>query len=373
MLIGIDASRTVTAQRTGTENYSLHLIHALIREGYAHSFRLYFNHPPPEGLFPQDQRVSWRVIPLPRLWTHLRLAWEVASHPPDVLFVPAHVLPLLHPKRCVVTVHDLGYLHYPEAHPRWARWYLRWSTRFNARVAKRVIVDSQATADDLVSYCDVSRGKIVLAYPAGTDGLAPVRDPGVLEAVQRRYGTGASYFLHVGTLQPRKNLATLIRAFASLVSSRAIANDVRLVLAGKLGWLYKEVLELARDVALEDRVVFTGYVAGQDLPPLLSGALAYVLPSWYEGFGLPVLEAMSCDTPVICSNVSSLPEVAGDAALLFDPADASALAQAMMRVYSDVSLRQDLLAHGRERVRAFSWQHCAGQVLAAIEAVGRGE
>ncbi len=372
MLIGIDASRAVAAQRTGTEHYSLYLIRALIQEGRSHRFRLYFNQAPPEGLFVRDERVSWRIIPFPRLWTHVRLAWEVTLHPPDVLYVPAHVLPLFHPKRCLATVHDLGYLHYPQAHTRWARWYLDWATRFNARASARVIVDSQATATDLISYYGLDPAKIILAYPAGAEGFAPVTDPKALEAARLKYGTGQRYFLYVGTLQPRKNLTTLIRAFALLIAKRAIEDDVRLVLAGKRGWLYKEILEMAHKLAIQERVVFTGYVAQEDLPALLSGALAYVLPSWYEGFGLPVLEAMSCDTPVICSNVSSLPEVAGEAALLVNPADASALAEAMRRVYTDHGLRQELIARGRERARAFTWQRCARQVLAAIEAVGSG-
>lgn len=176
--------------------------------------------------------------------------------------------------------------------------------------------------------------------------------------------------MYVGTLQPRKNLPTLIRAFASLVEGGEIGGDVKLVLAGKAGWRCQGILELAHKSLARDRLVVTGYVASEDLPALLSGALAYVLPSWYEGFGLPVLEAMACDTPVICSNVSSLPEVAGDAALLIDPRDASALAHAMARIYRDPALREALVKRGRVRVGAFSWRSCAEKVLAALEAVG---
>jgi glycosyltransferase involved in cell wall biosynthesis len=370
MLIGIDASRAVATERTGTENYSLYLIRALLQAGAAHRFRLYFNQAPAEGLFPRDERVVWRVIPFPRLWTHLRLAWEVLRQPPDVLFVPSHVLPLIHPRHCVATVHDLGYLYYPQAHTRRARWYLAWATRYNALVARRVIVDSMATRDDLVMLYRADPAKLVLAYPAGTEGLAPVTEVQRLETVRQRYATGARYFLYVGTLQPRKNLDTLLRAFASLVAEGALPPDVKLVLAGKRGWLYDEIVQLARAADLQARVVLPGYVAREDLAALLSGALAYVLPSWYEGFGLPVLEAMACDTPVICSNVSSLPEVAGDAALLVDPHDIVGLAQAMRRVYGDGALRQQLIARGRERVRAFSWQQCAQQVLTTLEAVG---
>ena len=226
MLIGIDASRAARACRTGTENYSLYLIRALLQIGHSHHYRLYFDRSPPNGLFAQEERVEWRSIPFPRLWTHARLAWEVLWHPPEVLFVPAHVLPWLHPRRCVATVHDLGYRHCPQDHRRGARWYLDWSTRFNARAARRIIVDSKATRDDLISFYAVDPAKIVLAYPAGAEGFRPVTNVGRLEAVRQRYGTGSHYFLHVGTLQPRKNLTTLIEAFARLIERGEVASEV---------------------------------------------------------------------------------------------------------------------------------------------------
>ncbi len=367
MLIGIDASRAAVPQRTGTENYSLYLIRALLEEGRAHRFRLYFNHPPTEALFERSERVEWRVMPFPRLWTHLRLAWEVMAHPPDVLYVPAHVLPLVHPRCCVATVHDLGYLHYPQAHTRRARWYLDWSTRHNARVARRVIVDSEATRRDLEAHYGVDRAKLVLAYPAGAEGFAPVKDVDMLDAVRRKYATGERYFIYVGTLQPRKNLTTLLRAFDMLIREKRIGEQVKLVLAGKPGWLHDEILALARADRLRDRVVLPGYVAPQDLPALLSAALGFVLPSWYEGFGLPILEAMACEAPVICSNVSSLPEVAGDAALLVDPRDVEGLAGAMQRLAQDEALRRALIERGREQTRRFTWQRCARRVLEALE------
>ncbi|MFO7916561.1 MAG: glycosyltransferase family 1 protein [Anaerolineae bacterium] len=370
MLIGIDASRAALAQRTGTENYSLYLIRKLIAIGDAHRFRLYFNRPPQEGLFVRNERVQWRIMPFPRLWTHLRLAWEVTRHPPDVLYVPAHVLPWLHPPRCVVSVHDLGYLHYPQAHTRWARRYLDLSTRFNVRSARRIIADSRATRRDLISHYRVKPEKIVVAHPAGTPGLAPVTDPTELERIRHTYHTGERYFCYVGTLQPRKNLDTLLKAFAALLAREEIADNVKLVLAGKRGWKCKEIVELARSKALRERVVLPGYVPSQDLPALLSGALAYVLPSLYEGFGLPVLEAMACETPVICSDVSSLPEVAGDAAIYVSPHDVEGWARAMARIHHDEGLGHELIARGRKQVEAFSWERCARTVLAALETVG---
>ena len=371
MLIGIDASRAVTPQRTGTENYSLHLIRALIRVGGRHRFRLYFRKEPLPGLFPRDDRVQWRCLPFARLWSHVRLSWEMACHPPDVLFVPSHVLPIVHPRRSVATVHDLGYLYYPEAHGRWARRYLDWSTRHNARASSIVIADSMATRADLVCHYGVPAQKVRVAYPAGATGLAVVRDAQRLQDVQARYGTGPLYYLYLGTLQPRKNLESLIQAFGDLLQRGVLDHHVKLVLAGKAGWLSAGILQAASRPELGGRVILPGYMPADDLAPLLSGALAFVLPSWHEGFGLPILEAMTCEVPVICSNVSSLPEVAGDAALLVDPGRVDDLAGAMLKLYRDPVLRRELVDRGKERIGHFSWERCAATVLAALEETGR--
>ena len=370
MLIGIDASRAVLRQRTGTENYSLYLIRALLDLGSEHRFRLYFNQAPAPDLFAASEQVEQRVMPCSRLWTHLCLAYETALHPPDVLYVPSHVLPLMHPRRCVVTIHDLGYLYYAQAHTRFQRWYLDWSTRFNSRAARRIIADSQATSTDLQRLYHVAGSKIVVAYPAGASGLQPVTNAVALLDCQQRYRTGPQYVLYLGSIQPRKNLPTLIRSFGLAVREGTIAQSIRLVLAGKKGWLPEDLEGIARDEGVSDRCVLTGYVPDADLAALLSGALAYVLPSYYEGFGLPVLEAMACGTPVICSNVSSLPEVAGDAAVLVDPQDVKGLAQSIARVCGDLMLRQNLRQRGLRRAAAFSWQACAIKVLDVLEAVG---
>ena len=377
MLIGIDASRTTVARRTGTENYALSLTCELLALGHGpagHRFRLYFNDPPPPGLI--DSRAEQRVIPFPRLWTHLRLSWEMAARPPDLLFVPAHVLPLVHPRRSVVTVHDLGYLYYPEAHTQFQNAYLRWSTRYNARAAARVLADSQATRDDLVRHYQIPAGKIVVVYPGRDESLAPVTDPAALAAVRARYGLAGRYLLHVGTLQPRKNLIRLVQAFASLLASGGgpSAADLQLVITGKKGWLYGDLLaEIDKlGLAAQGRVVLTGYLPDADLPALLSGALAFCFPSLYEGFGFPVIEAMACGAPVVCSNVSSLPEVAGDAALLVDPLDVAALAAALGQIAADEGLRRELSERGLRQAARFSWRQSARQVLDLFEEVGRG-
>jgi glycosyltransferase involved in cell wall biosynthesis len=373
MLLGIDASRTTAARRTGTENYSLHLIRKLLDLGKAHRFRLYFNQPPPADLFPD--KAEWCIIPFPRLWTHIRLSWEMQSDPPDLLFVPSHVLPLVHPWRSVVTIHDLGFHYYPESHTLFQNLYLRWSTRYNARTAMRVLADSQATRRDLIRYYGTPEEKIVVVYPGRDETLAPVMDPHAIAAVRARYGLSDSYLLYIGTLHPRKNLVRLVQAFASLLQSTTARSlppgpDLQLVLAGHKGWLYDEIFGQVRKLGLSDRVILTGYVPDADLSGLLSGALAFVLPSLYEGFGLPVLEAMACGTPVICSNTSSLPEVAGDAALFVDPLDSQKLAEALHQIVSDEGLRRAIVERGFEQVQRFSWHRCAQETLQVLEALG---
>jgi glycosyltransferase involved in cell wall biosynthesis len=373
MLIGIDASRASAARRTGTENYSLHLIRELLMIGGPHRFRLYFRDPPPPGLFAGDPEK--RVLPFPRLWTHVALSWEMLRRPPDLLFVPSHVLPVAHPRRSVVTVHDLGYHYFPQAHTLTQNLYLRWSTRHNARSATRVLADSEATRQDLMRLYGVSEARISVVYPGRDEALAPVHDPSRLQAVQAKYGLRVPYVLYLGTLHPRKNLVRLVQAFARLRSrvyeTTYPLDALQLVLAGQKGWLYEEVFAEVRRCDLEGRVVLTGYVADQDLPALLSGAEAFAFPSLYEGFGLPVLEAMACGVPVVCSSTSSLPEVAGNAALLVDPVDVEAIAAALLRLLTEGDLRRELVGRGLVRARRFSWRRCAQEAMAVLEQTAR--
>ncbi|HHH42026.1 MAG TPA: glycosyltransferase family 1 protein, partial [Chloroflexi bacterium] len=286
-----------------------------------------------------------------------------------LLFVPAHVLPLWTRPPALVTVHDLGYRYFPEAHPLGQRWYLEWSTRHNARRATIILADSEATRADLIRHYGTDPDRIVVAYPGLDPTLAPARDPQRIARTLARYGIRRPYLLYLGTLQPRKNLVRLVEAFARL-QSRLDPDDrgLSLVLAGRRGWLYDGLFRRVRTLGLEGRVLFPGYVDDADKAALLSGALAFVFPSLYEGFGFPVLEAQVCGTPVVCSDRSSLPEVAGDAALLVDPMDVEALAAALYRVVTEPGLRATLIERGWANVRRFSWESCAQAVL---EVMGR--
>jgi glycosyltransferase involved in cell wall biosynthesis len=365
MLIGIDASRAARAERTGTEAYSLHLIRAMLEAAPQHRFRLYADRALPSELVAPNAEP--RMMPFPRLWTHARLSTEMLVRPPDVLFVPAHVAPLVHP-RTVVTIHDLGYLYFPQAHPLGARLYLDLSTRWNARVAAHVITDSQATKDDLVRHYAVAPDKITVAYPGRDESVRRVDDPAAIEAIKLRYGIAGEYLLYVGTLQPRKNLVRLVQAFSN---ARFQISNLKLVIAGSKGWLCDEIFAKVKQLGLEGQVMFPGRIAEEDKAVWICGAKALVFPSLYEGFGLPVVEAMQCGTPVVCSNTSSLPEVVGDAALLVDPLDVDALTQAMARLLKDASLRRMLVERGYSQAQRFSWAACATRILSALESAVR--
>jgi len=370
MLIGVDASRAFVAQSTGTEHYSFHIIRALIQTRGERRLRLYSRTPPPTEIgsqLPISRSVESVVLPFPRMWTHLRLASELWQRPPDVLFVPAHVLPLVCGVPSVVTIHDLGYLHLPDTHPRLERWYLDWSTRRHARIADRLIADSEATRRDLIQCYNADPERIRVVYPGRDESLLPVTNRDEIERVNSRYNISGNYLLYLGTIRPRKNLSRLIEGFAHV--KREMDNSVLLVLAGKPSSYSGELARLAARLGISDAVLFPGYIHSQDKAALLSGALGLVFPSLYEGFGLPVLEAMTCGVPVLTSNVSSLPEVAGEAAILVDPTSTQQIAQGIGRLITDTDLRQKLVAQGYQQVEQFSWTSAALQLWAVFEAV----
>ena len=281
------------------------------------------------------------------------MLWRVK---PDITFVPAHTLPFLFPGAGVVTVHDLGFRHFPEAHSRVQRAYLNLTTRFSQRRAALLLADSAATASDLSQIYGTSSDKIRIIYPGiDADGLRASAQG--IDAARKRHQLPARYFIFIGTLQPRKNIERLVRAFG-LWQREHDDRETALVLAGAKGWLFKESwLDGAKNV------IVTGYIDEAHKGGLFAGAIALVFPSLYEGFGFPALEAMHCGTPVIASNSSSLPELVGDAGLLVDPQNVSEIAEAMDRCNVDEGLRQTIIARGYRRAKRFTWDRAAAGVL----------
>jgi glycosyltransferase involved in cell wall biosynthesis len=390
VLIGIDASRAFGDKLTltGTERYSREIVAALLKIAPQHRFRLYLRGSPTPhshgewgvGSGESDQ-LELVYIHQRRLWTHIGLSRELIARPPDGLFVPAHVLPAvfamrrerlrsraLSKVRTVVTIHDVGYRYFPQAHPLAQRLYLDWSTTFSARFASAVVVDSDATRRDVERFYRIPAHKLIVAYP-GPLPLPQVTESDACKTMEK-FGLhlGQPYALHVGTLQPRKNLRRLVQAW-SIMRSRATSGygGLKLILAGAKGWGDEDLQAEVNALDLQEDIRFTGYVCDVEKSALMRGARAIVFPSLYEGFGFPVLEAQSVGAPVACSNTSSLPEVAGHAALLFDPLSVEDIAGAVQRVLFDEAMRTMLIASGYRNVTRFSWERCAEVILNRLE------
>jgi glycosyltransferase involved in cell wall biosynthesis len=360
LTIGIDASRAFVAQPTGTENYATQVTRGLVALD-EHDYRLYCRRAPVTTPPPAAQV---RVLRAPRLWTHTRLALAVARDRPDVLFVPAHVLPVVLTVPGVVTVHDLGHRAYPEAHTFWQRLYLEWSTRRHVSRATRLIADSHATRNDLVTHYGADPDRISVVYLGVDPALRPA-SAAAMAALRTKLGLAddVTYLLHVGTVQPRKNLGRLVEAVARLA---AAGRDVSLLLAGRQGWGAEDPLALAGRLGIADRVRRIGYVPVADLPALYTAALAAVVPSLYEGFGLTALEAMACGCAVAVSDTSSLPEVVGQAGLYFDPGDVGSMASALGCLIDDPALRLRLRDAGQLQASSFTWQRCVAETQGVL-------
>lgn len=382
MLIGLDASRAARAQRTGTERYALEVIRHLLAlpEAATHQWRLYLDNPPTGELLalaePYNQvgvqngnttTVEFCLLPGRRLWTHRALGQAVRRRPPDVLFVPAHVLPFCWPAHLppsVVTIHDLGYHYFPQAHTLRQRLYLPLSTYWSAWAATQVIAISANTAHDLQRLYAIPAAKVQVIHEAWTPPAALTPAPGGWPEQLPQH-----YCLYVGSLQPRKNLVRLLHAYGKLRRLQPAAPD--LVIAGAAGWGSEDLPRLAATLGVAAQVHFLGYVAEATLPALYQNACFFCFPSLFEGFGLPVLEAQFYGVPVMTANHSSLPEVAGKGALLVDPTDVDAIATAMLRLSQDEALRQALIAAGHENVKRFSWTKAARETLAVLERVAQ--
>lgn len=301
-----------------------------------------------------------------------RVAWEQATLPgllraagAEVFHSPVNVLPARVPCASVVTVHDLAFYRYPAYFRPARRYYQQVFTRASARRATLVVAVSESTRRDLIEFTGVAPERVRVIPPAIADDFRPAADPGAVAAFRARHGLPARYILFLGTLEPRKNIPLLVEAYARL---RAEVPDApRLVIAGAKGWYFQSIFERVRSLGLEEAITFAGYVAREEQPMWYAGAELFVYPSVYEGFGLPVVEALACGTPTITSSVSSLPEAAGNVALTVDPSDASALAYSMRSVLSDPLQRAQMSVEGPRWAATFDVARMARAYTAVYE------
>ncbi len=366
-------------QRAGIGRYARGLVDALAGLNPPHQFTLLvlgragLYHLPAH--LPRNFRL--RIVPLSDrwatvLWYRLRLPFpvEILAGRADLFHGPSFTLPpSLAPG--MVTVHDLSFLRYPQgAHPPLLAWLGKAVPR-SLRRARHVLADSENTRADLMELMHIPPERITVIGAGVDDRFRPVRDPAVLKKTQQRYRLPERFVLGMSTLEPRKNFTGLIAAFDQLACNPAHA-DVQLVIAGGKGWNYEPIFAAARSSPFRGRIHLPGFVADEDLPSLYSLARLFAFPSHYEGFGIPVLEAMACGTPVVCANNSSLPEVAGDAALMAGAADVPGLASAIEGILVDSSLRERLIERGFAQARRFTWEAAARRLLAVYESFGCG-
>lgn len=365
MVIGIDASRAANEEKTGTENYSWNLIHALARIDKKNRYVLYFNKIPPFFEISQPN-FSTKVLPAPKFWTQGRLAWECLTHPPDILFVPAHTIPAIRrgSLKTIVTVHDLGAEFLAEYHKFPQKIYLTWSTKYVASHATHLIAVSEFTKKGLRRTLKVQSKRISVVYEGTDRKIFYPRSDLEVEQVKAKYGLAKNYFLYVGSIQPRKNLVRLIEAFA-----KARLKDIDLILVGSRGWLYEDIYKAPEKFSISNYTRFLGYVDDEDLAALYSGAIGLAFPSLYEGFGLPILEAFATRCPVLTSNIGAMAEVASQAAVLVDPDNARGIAVGLKRLASDENLRSALIQKGEQRAQDFSWEKTALETVKVFEKV----
>lgn len=371
MKIAIDGYEANVPQRLGSSQVAFELIGHFEKIDRKNEYTILLPGKPLDDLPKERQGWQYRVLKPKALWTRIALPLYLytSSVKPDLIFSPTHYIPRFSPVKRIATIFDLSFLHFPEMFERIDLWQLKNWTKYSLENADHIITISNFSKQDIISQYKLDISKITLAYPGfDEDFFHPVKNLAKTQKIKRKYGIKDPYIICVGTIQPRKNLIRLMEAIARI-------ENIKLVIvgkskgAGRQGWMYQDILDTPKKLGIEDRVIFTGFIPVEDLPLLLSDAVAFIQSSLWEGFGIPVLEAMACGTPVIVSNVSSLPEVVGEAGLLVDPYSVDQTEQAIRTIISDKKLRQKKSKEGIEQARKFSWDKMAETVLKVFEKV----
>jgi glycosyltransferase involved in cell wall biosynthesis len=360
MRVGIDA-RLVHYRQAGISQYTMRLLEQLAAIDKEDEFTVF-----------QSRRDGSKLVDQPNfrkrsVWTpphhrleQLLLPLELAAADLDVLHSPDFIPPFRRNCKSVITVHDLNFLLYPEfLTPEAASYYGQIDQA--VRRCDHIIAVSESTKRDIIRLTGAPESKITVVYEAAHPIYTPLEDEQATRQTKERFGISCDFVLFVSTIEPRKNVPTLLHAYKQLLDN--YRTDVDLVLAGEKGWLFQEVFTLVRELSLQQRVHFLGRVSVEDLLGLYNAAQLLVHPAFYEGFGLPPLEAMACGTPVVASNTSAVPEIVGDAALLVDPTEIDEMTVAIWRLLSDPTLVRQMREKGLKRARLFSWRKAAEETL----------
>ncbi|KKU26070.1 MAG: AprM [Candidatus Magasanikbacteria bacterium GW2011_GWA2_46_17] len=373
MLIGIEADHANRLDRTGVEEYCWQIIQHLKKQIPLEERVVLYSRSPLIGEL-GDLPSNWENKILPwkfkKLWSQFRLSYEFLRHPPDVFFAPAQMVPLIYPKNTIVMVHDSAFMAEPKAYNFWGRQYLKWMNTKIVHRAKLVVTSTEFNKKEMLKYYSVEEAKIEvvpLAYDDSRFKLPPSEENA--NTISRKYSLRQSYLLFTGRLERKKNASRIVRAFGILKHNNAgnqHINNLQLVLAGKPGVGYNEIKSAIADSFYKSDIKLLGWVDGDGLPLLMSGAAAFIFPSLYEGFGIPILEAMACGCPVVASVGSALPEVGGDAAVYVNPLDVDDMAREIFNLVTDEAKRNKLISNGFERVKRYSWEKTAARLAEII-------
>lgn len=377
MRIGIDYTSALR-QRAGIGRYTRNLVRALVQQDETNRYLLFAaggKRGPDTERWPAH--VAVRHVPISDRWLHLLwqriripLPVQLATGSLDLFHSPDFVLPPVGSTPTIVTVHDLSFVRVPECFVAGFTDYLRRAVSRAVDRADLVLADSQSTRADLIELMGVNDAKITVLYPGVEARFGIVHDAECLRRVRAAYSLPEDFVLGLGTLQPRKNFTTLIEAFGRMLKDRPKEHgNLHLVIVGEKGWMCDGIYEAAGTAPVNGRVHLVGFVEDADLPAFYNLASVFAFPSYYEGFGLPVLEAMACGVPVVAANNSALPEVVGEAGLLIGANDTDGLAHALRSLVSDHALRERLIAAGQKQAQRFSWERAGAQLLTAY---GRG-
>jgi len=360
MIIGVDGNEANVPMKVGVSVYALNLLLYFKKQANKNTqFRVFLKNRPSDDLPAENSHFTYEVVSGKLFWSQIFLPLRLyIKKDIDVFFSPAHYAPRFCPVPSIVTIHDLSYIYFPGDFLKKDLYQLHNWTHYSIHHAKKIIAVSKTTKNDIMKAYNVPEESIYIVYN-GYEKTHKVRE----EKFKIEH-TSKPYILYVGTLQPRKNITTLIQAFAKF---RETSPEFKLIVAGKKGWLFESIFDLVTELGLNNEVYFTDYVTDQQLVFLYKNAFCFVLPSFYEGFGIPILEAMSFGCPVISSFASSLPEIGGDACLYFDPQSADDLVEKLMMIKSNPKLRSELVQKGRKRVKEFSWKKCGEETLSIIQ------
>lgn len=424
MVIGIDATRANRPHKSGIEWYAYHLIKNLSKIDPKNQYILYCDSPLRDSLnnlldessaeknktekIRFDKKgfqiiksefnnfkgkiLKWKYK---YFWTQIRLSSEMIFNSPDVLFVPSHTLPIIHPRKSIITIHDVGFLRNENLYSKdnigpinksgkkmvnglvkiitKGKYrantvdYLKWSTMYAIKNAYKILTVSQFSKMELEKFYSPRNGLIKVIHNGYDNSLyKKITNKEEINKVLNKYGINGPYLFYLGRIERKKNIINLVEAFGILKErNKNVAH--KLVLAGDASFGYDEVNYMIREYNIDSEVILTGWIEENDLPYLFNGATAFIFPSNYEGFGIPLLQAMACETPIGASVATSIPEVVDDAALLFNPSNANSIAISMELLIFDEKLRNRLIARGKERIKMFNWDITARQTLKELE------